>query len=36
MSGHGAFHQQAVSDRFGLVPIFFLSTPDAPEIEERI
>ena len=35
-SAHSASHQQAVSSRFGLVPNFFLSTPDAPEIEERL
>jgi signal transduction histidine kinase len=36
MPSHSVFHQQAVSDRFGLVPDFFLSTPDALEIEERL
>src|SRR5919106_3570941 len=34
-SGHTTF-QQAVSDRFGLVPNFFQSAPDAPELVQRL
>ncbi|HZA56086.1 MAG TPA: hypothetical protein VE616_17720, partial [Candidatus Udaeobacter sp.] len=34
-SGHTTFHQ-AVSDRFGLVPNFFQSAPDAPELAQRL
>jgi signal transduction histidine kinase len=35
-SGHSAAFQQAVSARFGLVPNFFLSAPEAPEIVKRL
>lgn len=35
-SGHSAAFQQAVSARFGLVPNFFQSAPEAPEIVERL
>ena len=35
-SGLSATFQQAVSDRFGLVPNFFQSAPDAPELAQRL
>jgi len=31
-----AFFQREVTSRFGLVPNFFSSAPDAPEITERL
>ena len=31
----GSFHRE-VTRRFGLIPNFFMSTPDAPEIVERL
>ena len=31
----GPFHRE-VTRRFGLIPNFFMSTPDAPEIVERL
>jgi len=34
-SGDSTTFQQAVMDRFGLVPNFFQSTPDAPEVAEQ-
>jgi hypothetical protein len=35
-SGHSTSHLQAISDRFGVVPNFFRSAPDAPETVERL
>jgi signal transduction histidine kinase len=35
-SSDGSAFQQAVSNRFGLVPNFFQSAPDAPELAQRL
>jgi signal transduction histidine kinase len=35
-SSDGSAFQQAVSNRFGLVPNFFRSAPDAPELAQRL